>query len=234
MIQLQVCFCLLGLALAALGVAMLLRPQRLRRALRRLDAGCGSGRGGGWPGAGWPAAACSCWEPSCSWCCWRPCCCGRSTEGGGGMNYRLIPMERAHLPQAAELERQCFSDPWTEAQLAGELDNELLSLSAAVGEDGTVLGYAEVRVILDEGTLERIAVAPRYRRQGIAEALLDAYIQYGREHLAFLTLEVRAGNAPAIALYEKLGFREVGRRKNYYRAEHEDALLMTVEFDRHG
>ena len=47
------------------------------------------------------------------------------------MNYRLIPMERAHLPQAAELERQCFSDPWTEAQLAGELDNELLSLSAA-------------------------------------------------------------------------------------------------------
>ena len=64
--------------------------------------------------------------------------------------------------------------------------------------------------------------------------LLDAYIQYGREHLAFLTLEVRAGNAPAIALYEKLGFREVGRRKNYYRAEHEDALLMTVEFDRHG
>ena len=68
----------------------------------------------------------------------------------------------------------------------------------------------------------------------IAEALLDAYIQYGREHLAFLTLEVRAGTAPAIALYEKLGFREVGRRKNYYRAEHEDALLMTVEFDRHG
>ena len=219
MIQLQVCFCLLGLALAALGVAMLLRPQRLRRFLRRLDA-----RLWKWMGR----------RLACSWCCWRPCCCGRSTEGGGGMNYRLIPMERAHLPQAAELERQCFSDPWTEAQLAGELDNELLSLSAAVGEDGTVLGYAEVRVILDEGTLERIAVAPRYRRQGIAEALLDAYIQYGREHLAFLTLEVRAGNAPAIALYEKLGFREVGRRKNYYRAEHEDALLMTVEFDRHG
>ena len=224
MIQLQVCFCLLGLALAALGTAVLLRPQRLRRFLRRLDARL-------WK---WTGRRLACWEPSCSWCCWRPCCCGRSTEGGGGMNYRLIPMERAHLPQAAELERQCFSDPWTEAQLAGELDNELLSLSAAVGEDGTVLGYAEVRVILDEGTLERIAVAPRYRRQGIAEALLDAYIQYGREHLAFLTLEVRAGNAPAIALYEKLGFREVGRRKNYYRAEHEDALLMTVEFDRHG
>ena len=67
-----------------------------------------------------------------------------------------------------------------------------------------------------------------------SENVYKRQIQYGREHLAFLTLEVRAGNAPAIALYEKLGFREVGRRKNYYRAEHEDALLMTVEFDRHG
>ena len=148
------------------------------------------------------------------------------------MNYRLIPMERAHLPQAAELERQCFSDPWTEAQLAGELDNELLSLSAAVGEDGTVLGYAEVRVILDEGTLERIAVAPRYRRQGIAEALLDAYIQYGREHLAFLTLEVRASNQAAIALYEKHGFEQAGLRKGYYQKPREDAIIMTRTFAR--
>ena len=144
------------------------------------------------------------------------------------MNYRLIPMERAHLPQAAELERQCFSDPWTEAQLAGELDNELLSLSAAVGEDGTVLGYAEVRVILDEGTLERIAVAPQFRRHGAAEALLRRFLDDGREKLAFLTLEVRAGNVPAIGLYEKLGFEVVGRRRNYYREEGEDALLMTV------
>ena len=72
------------------------------------------------------------------------------------------------------------------------------------------------------------------RRQGVAEEILGAFLRFGEAHLAFLTLEVRAGNAPAIALYEKLGFREVGRRKNYYRAEHEDALLMTVEFDRHG
>lgn len=88
-------------------------------------------------------------------------------------------------------------------------------------------------MILDEGTLERIAVAPRYRRQGIAEALLDAYIQYGRSTWPSSPWRC-GGNAPAIALYEKLGFRQVGRRKNYYRAEHEDALLMTVEFDRHG
>ena len=67
----------------------------------------------------------------------------------------------------------------------------------------------------------------------IAEALLDAYIQYGREHLAFLTLEVRAGNAPAIALYRKHGFQEAGRRKNYYQQPREDAIIMTREFEHH-
>ena len=65
----------------------------------------------------------------------------------------------------------------------------------------------------------------------IAEALLDAYIQYGREHLAFLTLEVRPSNAAAIALYQGFGFQEAGRRKNYYDLPKEDALILTRRFD---
>ena len=137
-------------------------------------------------------------------------------------------MDAALLPQAAALERACFSHPWTEKALAEDLDNELLTLLAAVGEDGTLLGYGEVRTVLDEGTLERIAVAPQFRRHGAAEALLRRFLDDGRGKLAFLTLEVRAGNAPAIGLYEKLGFEVVGRRRNYYREEGEDALLMTV------
>lgn len=140
----------------------------------------------------------------------------------------LRPLTRADLPAAAELERACFSHPWTEQALAEDLDNELLTLLAAVGEDGTLLGYGEVRTVLDEGTLERIAVAPQFRRHGAAEALLRRFLDDGREKLAFLTLEVRAGNVPAIGLYEKLGFEVVGRRRNYYREEGEDALLMTV------
>ena len=96
--------------------------------------------------------------------------------------------------------------------------------------EDALLGYGEVRAILDEGTLEKIAVAPAYRRQGVAEAILSAFLRFGQAHLAFLTLEVRETNAPAIALYEKLGFEPVGRRKNYYRQLHEDALLMTRTF----
>ena len=144
------------------------------------------------------------------------------------MEYQIIPMTPAQLPQAAALERACFSHPWTEQALAEDLDNELLTLLAAVGEDGTLLGYGEVRTVLDDGTLERIAVAPQVRRPGAAEALLRRFLDDGREKLAFLTLEVRAGNVPAIGLYEKLGFEVVGRRRNYYREEGEDALLMTV------
>ena len=144
------------------------------------------------------------------------------------MEYQIIPMTPAQLPQAAALERVCFSHPWTEKALAEDLDNELLTLLAAVGEDGTLLGYGEVRTVLDEGTLERIAVAPQFRRHGAAEALLRRFLDDGRGKLAFLTLEVRAGNAPAIGLYEQLGFEVVGRRRNYYREEGEDALLMTV------
>ena len=144
------------------------------------------------------------------------------------MDYQIIPMTPAQLPQAAALERACFSHPWTEKALAEDLDNELLTLLAAVGEDGTLLGYGEVRTVLDEGTLERIAVAPQFLRHGAAVALLRRFLGAGRGELAFLTLEVRAGNAPAIGLYEKLGFEVVGRRRNYYREEGEDALLMTV------
>ena len=149
------------------------------------------------------------------------------------MNYKLVPMDKSHLPQVEAIERACFSHPWSAALLEQELYNDMISLVVAEGEDGTVLGYGEVRAILDEGTLEKIAVAPRFRRQGVAEEILKSYLRLGQAHLAFLTLEVRESNAPAIALYEKLGFREVGRRKNYYREEHEDALLMTVEFERH-
>lgn len=146
------------------------------------------------------------------------------------MTYKLVPMDKSHLDAVAALERVCFSKPWPRSMLEDELYDPNVSLVVAEGEDGAVLGYGEIGVVLDEGCLEKIAVDPAWRRQGVAEAILSAYLRFGRAKLAFLTLEVRASNEAAIGLYKKLGFEEVGRRKGYYTEPKEDAVLMTVEF----
>ena len=146
------------------------------------------------------------------------------------MNYKLVPMDRSHLAGVAELERLCFSAPWNEAMLEEELYNDTASFIVAEGEDGQVLGYAGLHVILDEGYIDNVAVRPTCRRQGIADRLLDVFCRFGQANLAFLTLEVRPSNTAAVALYEKHGFREAGRRKDYYEAPKEDALLLTREF----
>lgn len=147
------------------------------------------------------------------------------------MCYRIVPMTAAHLPAVAALEKLCFpADPWSEELFRAALDNPSVSILLAQGGDGEILGYAVLSVVLDEGNLDNIAVAPDYRRRGVADALLGAVTGFGRAHLAALLLEVRASNAPAIALYEKHGFAAVGRRKNYYEAPKEDAILMTLGF----
>lgn len=148
------------------------------------------------------------------------------------MNVKLVPMDRANVPDAAAVERECFSVPWSEDMLAQELYNDGASYILAVAEDGTALGYAGLNVVLDEGCIEKVAVKGQYRRMGVADALVDAFVRFGRAHLAFLTLEVRASNEAAIGLYLKHGFEQVGRRKNYYTGPREDAVLMTLEFQR--
>ena len=147
------------------------------------------------------------------------------------VEYRILPMTEGHLPQVAALEKRCFpADPWSEELFRDALDNPNVAILLAEGADGSVLGYAVLSVVLDEGNLDNIAVAPDCRRRGVADGLLSALTGFGREHLSALMLEVRASNAPAIALYEKHGFAAVGRRKNYYTAPREDAILMTLDF----
>ncbi len=148
-----------------------------------------------------------------------------------GMRYRLTALAAGHIPQVAALERACFSHPWSEGQLRAELEGGGTLFLVAQGEDGTVLGYAGARAVLDEGYVNNVAVAPAFRRQGVADALLAGLIGLGRGRLAFLTLEARASNRPALRLYEKHGFRAVGRRKDYYDDPKEDAILMTLELD---
>lgn len=150
------------------------------------------------------------------------------------MNYQLVPMDKSHLKEVAELDKSLFTRPWSQDSWESELYNTTVSLVVAETEEGHVLGYGVLGVILDEGCLEKIAVRPECQRQGIAQAILDSYLRYGREHLAFITLEVREDNDPAIALYRKNGFADVGRRKNYYAEVHKDAILMTLEFQGEG
>ena len=130
------------------------------------------------------------------------------------MNYQLKPMTAEHLEEIAALEAACFSAPWTVEMLQEELFNTSASYIVAEGEDGSVLGYAGVQVVLDEGYITNIAVREDCRRQGLGDALLDVFCRFGATNLAFLTLEVRASNRPAIDLYLKHGFAQVGRRKD--------------------
>lgn len=148
------------------------------------------------------------------------------------MACRIVPAEEGHLPQIAALEKCCFpADPWSERLFRAALDDPRTAVLAAVGDGGAVLGYAVVSSVLDEGNLDNIAVAPAHRRRGVADALLSALAGLGCAGLSRLMLEVRASNAAAIALYEKHGFAAVGRRKNYYAAPREDAVLMTLTFE---
>ena len=150
------------------------------------------------------------------------------------MHVRIVPMNADHLDEVSELERICFSVPWSRNMLAEELDNLLSAFLVALDDNDKVVGYAGVQIILDEGYITNVAVRPECRRQGIAAKLLQVFLDFAKANkLAFLTLEVRASNYDAIALYGSRGFRSVGRRKNYYEHPKEDAIIMTLEFD-HG
>ena len=143
----------------------------------------------------------------------------------------ITNMREQHVAQVAALERLCFSDPWSERSIASELDNKLaLWLVAADGE--RVVGYVGSQTVLPETDMMNVAVSPERRREGIAEALVDALVSELKNiGSTSLTLEVRASNMPAIGLYEKMGFLEAGRRKNYYRNPREDALILRKEWE---
>lgn len=139
-------------------------------------------------------------------------------------------MTQAHVAGIAQLEKICFSDPWSEKSVASELENPL-SLWLVALEEGQVVGYIGSQSVEGESDMMNVAVAPEHRRQGIAEQLVLRLMQAlqakGNHSLA---LEVRESNDGAIALYEKLGFVQVGLRPNYYRNPKENALILRKEW----
>ena len=140
-------------------------------------------------------------------------------------------MTAAHVSQVADIEKRCFNDPWSEKSVASELNNKLAHWIVCT-EGQTVLGYVGTQTVMDETDMMNIAVHPDHRRKHIADKLMEALIadlkQMGSHSL---TLEVRASNESAKALYERWGFTEAGRRKNYYRNPREDALILRKELE---
>lgn len=149
------------------------------------------------------------------------------------MEYTVSDVRECQLEELEQLERECFSRPWTLQQLRAYLRSQGHEFIAAVSESGETLGYVGMMYVLDEGYISNVAVRETYRRMGIGGALIGELLRRAAAlRLTFVTLEVRAGNAPAIALYEKLGFLPVGRRKGYYEQPREDALLLTKFLNR--
>ena len=145
------------------------------------------------------------------------------------MNYVL--MNEQHVTQVAELERLCFSAPWSENAIRGELTNPLsLWIVAVDGE--TVVGYVGSQSVIDEADMMNLAVLPEYRRSGVGCQLVNKLIERLRNNnVSCLTLEVRASNEPAKSLYEGCGFLRVGCRPNYYSSPKEDALIYRKEWE---
>ena len=139
----------------------------------------------------------------------------------------ILPMNEGNISQIAALEAANFSLPWDAASLRAELENTL-ALWLVLAEEERVLAYVGTQSCFEDADILSIAVLPEARRRGIAEALLRELERLlPARGVERITLEVRASNEPAIRLYAKHGFEEVGRRKGYYEAPREDAILMT-------
>ena len=143
----------------------------------------------------------------------------------GTKPFEIVRVAREHLAAIAALEREVFSEPWSESALELLVGGEAYGFACLC--NGTLLGYGGVMLAVDEGQVTNIAVYPTARRRGVGQAILCAMIDEARAHsLVQLSLEARVSNTAAIGLYEKLGFSVAGRRKNFYRHPTEDALVM--------
>lgn len=140
----------------------------------------------------------------------------------------IVRLDAAHISRMAELEKLCFSVPWSRGMIRDELDSDI-GYYVGAEENGDLVGYAGMQIVIDEGYITNVAVDPEHRRRGIADALLDALRARAEERaLSFMTLEVRVSNLAAQELYKKHGFAAAGLRKKYYRKPAEDAIIMTL------
>lgn len=143
---------------------------------------------------------------------------------------RIEKMTSVNLDDVYIIETECFSHPWSRQSLENELNNET-SLFLVAKEENEVIGYIGMSIVIDEGYIFNVAVRESYRNKGVATALINELVTYGKKNnFCFITLEVRESNQPAISLYSKFGFIKAGERKDYYSNPKENAILMTKYF----
>ncbi len=145
------------------------------------------------------------------------------------MDTVIKKMDSSHIKSLSDIEKECFSTPWSEEALKVELDNNFARFFVAEC-DGVVSGYIGAHNILGEVYITNVAVSKAFRRKGIAEKLIKTLVEFcENEGMEFITLEVRRSNEAAKKLYSKMEFKEVGERKDFYENPREDAILMTYK-----
>ena len=144
----------------------------------------------------------------------------------------IVSLRREHIARIAQLEQQCFSDPWSEGLITSELENPLARWYVLVDGDD-VRAYVATMLIFDELHITNVVVSPSCRRSGYAKRLVTLALEQAKAHGAVsATLEVRQSNISARALYEKMGFEQVGIRPKYYHDPDESAVLMTLDMNK--
>jgi len=144
--------------------------------------------------------------------------------------FIICDMSFSHISSIAQIEKDNFSEPWSETSIRESAENST-RFFVALDKAENVLGYVGLNFVLDEGYIASVCVKENYRNKGIATALFEKCFSFAKENkLSFISLEVRKSNENAINLYKKLNFSEEGLRKNFYSYPKEDAIIFTRRF----
>lgn len=144
-------------------------------------------------------------------------------------NILVRQMEHTDIEQVVKIEEEAFSSPWSAKSFEESLELAYSSFYVAL-IDNEIAGYIGTYLICDDIDITNIAVKESFRRQGIANKLIESVLAYANEkHAKYINLEVRTSNIPARSLYKKYGFEEIGVRKNFYNKPVEDGIIMQRE-----
>ena len=143
------------------------------------------------------------------------------------LKANILELKNEDVLMVAEIEKECFSKPWSEKAIKAVINDDLSHfIVAKIGNE--VVGYGGMYSVMGEGYIYNIAVKRKYRKFGIGTKIVNERVKYSKiKSLNFLSLEVRKSNTPAINLYSNCGFKKIGNRKNFYTNPLEDAIIMT-------